>query len=187
MLERTVEFVHMADGTKDDYDLIAAVSAEDPVPVADNVLGLLKDLKGHTGGFKVDRYEHSLQVATRAYRDGADEEMLCVALLHDIGDMHAPGNHAGFAAAVLKPYVSEGSHWLVQHHGFFQGYYYFHYRGGDRNARDRHRGHPMFEKTVEFCERWDQKAFDPDYDTMPLEAFEPTVRRLFAKPIDPLV
>ena len=182
MLERTVGFVRMADGTKEDYELLNAVAAEDPVPVADNVLGLLKGLKGHAGGFRVDRYTHSLQTATRAFRDGADEEMLCVALLHDVGDMHAPGNHSGFAAAVLKPYVSGNNHWLVLHHGFFQGYHYAHYRGGDRNARDRYRDHPAFETTINFCERWDQNSFDPDYDTMPLEAFEPTVRRLLAKP-----
>ena len=39
----------------------------------------------------------------------------------------------------------------------------------------------MFQRTADFCENWDQVSFDPDYDTMPLEAFEPMVKRLFAR------
>ena len=104
-----------------------------------------------------------------------------VALLHDIGDSIAPDNHSALAAAVLRPFVSEENHWLVKHHGVFQGYYFWHHIGGDRDARERYRGHPCFEMTANFCERWDQRAFDPDYETLPLEAFEPAVRRLFAK------
>lgn len=178
MQDQTVDFVHMEDGTRDEYHMLRDISAANPVPVADNILGLLKGLKGNGDGFRIDRYQHSLQTATRAHNDGADEEMVLVALLHDIGDMHAPQNHSGFAAAVLKPYISDDNHWLVLHHGLFQGYYYFHHFDRDRDARDEHRGHPMFEATVEFCEKWDQTSFDPDYETMPLEAFEPMVHRL---------
>ena len=87
-----------------------------------------------------------------------------------------------FAAALLQPYVSRTTHWIVKHHGIFQGYYYFHHYGKDRNAREQFRGHPAFEKTIEFCSKWDQVAFDPGYDTMPLSAFEPIVRRVFARP-----
>ena len=180
MRDQTVEFVHMADGTREDYQLLRSVAEANPVPVAENILGLLTDLRGHAGGFKVDRLEHSLQVATRAMRDGADEEMICVALLHDIGDMHAPQNHSGFAAEVLKPYVSGDNYWLVRHHGLFQGYYYYHHFDRDRDARDEYRGHPMFEATVEFCEKWDQTSFDPGYDTAPLDEFVPMVHRLVA-------
>ena len=180
MQDQTVEFVHMADGTREDYQLLRTISEVNPIPVAENILGLLTDLGGHAGGFKVDRLEHSLQVATRAMRDGADEEMICVALLHDIGDMHAPQNHSGFAAEVLKPYISDGNYWLVKHHGLFQGYYYYHHFDRDRNARDKYRGHPMFEATTEFCEKWDQTSFDPDYDTAPLDEFVPMVHRLVA-------
>jgi predicted HD phosphohydrolase len=107
--------------------------------------------------------------------------MVVIALLHDIGDTLAPWNHSDLAAAVLQPYVSKDNHWLVQHHGIFQGYYFWHHSGGDRFARERYRGHPMFERTAEFCERWDQRSFDPAYDTLPLAAFEPMVRRLFAR------
>ncbi len=181
MLDDVVSFGAMADGTREEYEWLRTLSRANPVPVADNVLALLKALEGHSDGYQVDRLGHSLQVATRAFRDGADEEMLCVALLHDIGDLHAPGNHSAFAAAVLRPYISEENHWLVLHHGVFQGYYYFHHHDMDRDAREQFRGHPAFQKTVDFCENWDQRSFDGSYDTMPLEAFEPMVRRLFER------
>ena len=145
-------------------------------------------LKGDCGGFAVDRLEHSLQSATLAYRDREayrgpqDEEYVVCALLHDMGDILASTNHAELAATVLKPFVSEENWWLLQHHGMFQGYYFFHYLGLDRNIREQFRGHPNFERTALFCERHDQNAFDPKYDTMPLDAFVPMVQRVMARP-----
>ena len=114
-------------------------------------------------------------------RGGADEETVVAALLHDIGVPFSPDNHDRFAAEILRPYVGWETYWLVQHHGIFQGYYYFHHVGKDRKERERYRGHPVFEKAVEFCEKWDQAAFDPNYDTMPLSAFEPMAQRIFAR------
>lgn len=187
MQEQTVKFIHMADGTRQDYALLKANDEANPIPVADNVMSLLEGLRGHNSGNKIDRYHHSLQTATRAIKDGADDEMVFVALLHDIGDLYAPNNHAAFAAAVLRPFISDDNHWLVLHHGIFQGYYYFHHYDRDRDARERFRGHPMFERTAEFCERWDQTSFDPDYQTMALEAFEPMVRRIMASPHESFV
>jgi predicted HD phosphohydrolase len=35
---------------------------------------------------------------------------------------------------------------------------------------------------VRFCERWDQASFDPEYDSDPLESFEPLLREVFARP-----
>ena len=183
MLEsETVNFTRMDEGTREDYQLLDRLYKKLESDLADNVIAQLKRLSGDKIGYKIDRYQHSLQTATRAQRDGADEETIVVALLHDIGDILAPWNHSDLAAAILQPYISADNHWLVQHHGIFQGYYYFHHTGGDRFARERYRGHPMFERTAAFCERWDQSSFDPDYDTLPLEAFEPMVRRLFARP-----
>ena len=75
-------------------------------------------------GYQVSRLEHSLQSATKALRAGEDEEMIVAALLHDIGDELAPLNHSEYAAAVLKPYVSEKTHWIVKMHGLFQTFYY---------------------------------------------------------------
>jgi predicted HD phosphohydrolase len=177
----TVGFVRMADGTAEEYALLGRLHDDYVAGAADRVLRALALLKNSYGGYQVSRYEHSLQTATRALRDGADEETVVCALLHDIGDDLAPENHGELAAAVLRPYVSEENYWLVKHHGIFQGYYYFHHLGLDRDERERYRGHPAFEKTVNFCQSWDQESFDPAYDTLTIEAFEPMVRRLFAR------
>jgi len=178
----TVDFIHMADGTREEYEFIARCEEGRDGALADTVLEMLVNLGGSTFGYKVDRLTHSLQSATLALRDGADEEQIVCALLHDVGDNFAPHNHGQFAAAMLRPYVSDENHWVVAHHGVFQGYYYFHHYDGDRHARDKFRDHPYYDACVRFCERWDQNAFDPDYDTLPLETFEPMVRRLFAEP-----
>jgi predicted HD phosphohydrolase len=149
--------------------------------LADAVLQMIRDQAGSFLGYRVDRMTHSLQTATRAQRDGADEETVLAALVHDIGDGLGLHNHSEFAAALLRPFLSERNAWVIEHHGLFQGYYFMHHFGQDRNARDRYRGHPHFDACVDFCERWDQRSFDPGYDTLPLAAFEPAVRRLFMK------
>lgn len=175
----TVSFTSMAAGTRQDYELLERLEAQFAASTADRVLDQLRGLAGSLAGYKVDRLEHSLQSATRAYRDDADEEMVVAALLHDIGDLLAPHNHSAMAAAVLRPYVSERTYWVVRQHGLFQSYYYAHHTGGDRNARDRYIDHPWYQDAVDFCHRWDQSSFDPAYDTLPLDFFEPMVRRVF--------
>ena len=150
--------------------------------VSDRLLELLKAMKGDKLGYQVDRYTHSLQSATRAESDGADEETVVCALLHDLGDVIAPDNHSEVIASILRPYISEKNHWVLKHHGLFQGYYYFHHIGGDRNARERYKDHPFYQDCVDFCEKWDQTSFDPDYPTLPLEYFEPMVRKVLTAP-----
>lgn len=146
------------------------------------MLAHLKLLDGDFGGFPIDRLTHSLQTATRAHRDGRPESYVVMALLHDIGDTLGSYNHPEVAAAILQPFVSEEELWICRNHGAFQGYYYFHYLGIDRNVREKHRGNPYFDACAEFCAKYDQAAFDPDYDTLPLEFFEPMVRRVMARP-----
>ena len=177
----TVSFTSMAAGTKEDYELLERLEAEFAASTADRVLEQLRGLAGSLGGYKLDRLEHSLQSATRAYRDEAGEEMVVAALLHDIGDLLSPHNHSELAAAVLRPYVSERTYWIVRQHGLFQSYYYAHHFGNDRNARDRYVDHPWYQDAVDFCHRWDQSSFDPEYESLPLEFFEPMVRRIFAR------
>jgi predicted HD phosphohydrolase len=174
-------FTRMDEGTAEDWAIIAQKSAPFIGALADRVLAHLRLLADDHGGFAVDRLEHSLQTATRAHRAGEDEEYVVCALLHDLGDLLTPWSHADAATVVLKPFVSEENLWMVEHHPVFQGYYFFHHLGGDRNARERWRGHPCFERTARFCERYDQTAFDPAYDTMPLAAFEPMVRRILGR------
>jgi predicted HD phosphohydrolase len=175
-------FTRMEDGTKEDYEIIAR--AEQPFfhEIADRVLEHLRCLGKSYGGMLVDRLTHSLQAATRAHRDGRDEEYVVCALLHDIGDMLASHNHADVAAAILKPFVSERNLWIVEHHAIFQGYYFWHHVGADRNAREKYRDHPYFADAAAFCALYDQCSFDPDYDTLAIGDFEPMLRRVFAEP-----
>jgi len=180
---RTVGFTAMADGTKEDYELLAELEESQVGGFADRVLGWLKTMDDSVG-YQISRLEHSLQAATRAYRAGEDEETVVCVLLHDIGDYLAPANHSEVAAAVLRPYVSEKNYWIVKHHGVFQGYYYFHFTGADRNARDRWKDHPYYQATVDFCAHYDQNSFDPKYGWEPLEFFEPMVRRVLAQPVN---
>ena len=175
-------FTNMEHSTEAEWKLIA----EEYVPYAnalpDRILTHLKLLSGDYGGFAVDRMTHSLQTATRAHRGGENEEYIVCALLHDVGDTLGSFNHADVGASILKPFVSAENFWMVEKHGMFQGYFFFHYLGLDRNMREQFRGHPCFEMTAEFCEKYDGPAFDPKGETLPLEFFEPMLQRLFAKP-----
>ena len=175
-------FTRMQDATREDYKLIGRHSLEFFTGLPDRILRHLELLDSDTGGYAVSRLTHSLQTATRAERDGRDEEYVVCALLHDIGDTLASANHSELAATILQPFVSEENHWIVKHHGVFQGYYFFHHFGLDRNAREAYRGHPLFGECAAFCARYDQNSFDPEYDTLPLAHFEPMVRKVFAAP-----
>lgn len=177
----TVKFARMEDGTKDDYELLFRDSGNEHEHMIPEILGYLDNLRGNRGAFKIDRLEHSLQTATMAYRDEAEEEMVVAALIHDIGDFFAPMNHGDFAASILKPYVSERTYWVVKYHPVFQAYYYAHHIGRNRNARDKYADRPYYQACVDFCHKWDQAAFDPDYESMSLDAFAPMVERLFSR------
>lgn len=176
------QFKAMTEGTSEDWAIISGHFMPYAGKVADRVLDHLRLLDGDYGGFPVDRLEHSLQTATRAHRDGRDEDYVVMALLHDIGDTLGSFNHPDVAAAIVKPFVSEQNHWICAQHGVFQGYYFFHHLGLDRDLREGYRGHPHFEACAEFCEKYDQAAFDPNYDSAPLSFFEPIVRRVMAAP-----
>ena len=171
----------MKHGSKEDYELLSKFEKEFAEKLPDRILEALRNLGDSMDGYQVSRLEHSLQSATRAERDGADEEMIVATLLHDIGDSLAPFNHSQLVASVLRPYVSEKVYWIMLHHGLFQEYYYAHHVGRDRNARDQFKDHQYYQDAVDFCENWDQKSFDPEYDSFPLEHFEPMVRNIFSR------
>ena len=175
-------FTSMESSTREDWKIISSHQARFAGKLADRVLAHLALLDGDFGGFPVDRLTHSLQTATRAHRDGRDEEYVVCALLHDIGDTLGTWNHADVAAAILKPFVSEENFWIVEKHGIFQGYYFFHHLGFNRDLREQFRGHPWFAATAEFCSRYDGPAFDPAGESLPLSFFEPMVRRLLSRP-----
>lgn len=173
-------FTAMDHSTPEEWAVIAREHDKLVDVLPDQILGHLRLLDGDFGGFAVDRLTHSLQTAARAEADGRDDAYLICALLHDIGDTLAPNNHPDIAAAVVKSWVPEGYHWMVQHHGIFQGYYFWHHLGGDRDAREEFRGHEHFELTAEFCAKYDQVAFDADYPTPPLSHYEPLIRSFFS-------
>lgn len=175
-------FSQMKEGTAADYKIISDNFKVFSKELPDRVLDHLKLLEGDFGGFAVDRLEHSLQSATLAHQDGQDEEYVVAALLHDIGDTLGTFNHADIGAAMLKPFVSDKIHWILEKHGIFQGYYFFHHIGLDRDMREKFRGHEHFEDCAHFCAAYDQTAFDRNFDSAPLEFFEPMVRRVMAAP-----
>jgi len=174
-------FTRMEESTAGDWRAIGAEAMTAARAPPDRVLAHLKLLEGDCGGFPIDRYQHSLQTATLALRDGRDDEYVTCALLHDIGDTLGSYNHFDIAAAILKPFVSEANLWMVQHHGIFQGYYFFHHIGLDRDLREQFRGHVHFARTEEFCAVYDNPAFDPKAQSLPITEFEPIVRRVFSQ------
>ncbi len=178
---KSVKFTEMKNGSKEDYLLLDKHEKKYVEGTADRILKFMAGLNSTLEGYQVSRLEHSLQSATRALRDNASEEMIVATLLHDIGDELAPMNHSEYAAAVLKPYVSEKTHWIIEKHGEFQMYYYAHHLGGNRNQRDKYKGHKYYQDTVDFCENWDQKSFDPNYKSFTLKEFEPMVRKIFSR------
>ncbi|MDI3358491.1 phosphohydrolase [Pseudomonas sp. UYIF39] len=181
-MNANARFTHMQDGTQEDWAIIAADFSAYAKQLPTRIVAHLKLLEGDFGGFPVDRLTHSLQTASRAWRDGRDDEYVVCALLHDIGDTLGSYNHPDIAAAILKPFVSAENLWMVEKHGVFQGYYFFHHLGMDRHLREQFSGHPQYQATIEFCAKYDAAAFDPAYDTLPLSFFEPMMERLFAQP-----
>lgn len=177
----TVSFRRMEDGTKADYDFLAKLEQQYIDGLPDRIMQALRALDSTLSGYKVTRLEHSLQTAARAEADGADEEMIVGALIHDLGDDLAPENHSRYAATIIQPYVRPEVTWVVKHHGLFQKYFYAHHYGENPNERDIYSDHPFYESCVRFCGDWDQASFDPDYPTPPLSHFETRVHRIFSR------
>ena len=176
------QFKKMSESTKEDWELIREQQAEFGAKLPDRILEHMKLLSGDYGGFPVDRLQHSLQTAELAAKDGRDEEYIICALLHDIGDSLGTTNHPDVAAAILEPFVSEANHWMIKHHGIFQGKNFFHHIGLDRDMRDQFKNHEFYDRTVEFIDKYDDLAFDNDHPPLELETFEPMLRRVFAAP-----
>ena len=179
--EGVVSFREMQHGTPDDYALLDRYERSYAAGLADRLLDALSGLTDSIGGYQISRLEHSLQSATRARLDGAGVDWVVAALLHDIGDELAPYNHSELAAAILQPYVPAEVHWVVQHHGVFQSYYYAHHLGGDRHARDRFADHRWAPLCAQFCADWDQNSFDPDFPIHALASFSDNVREVFGR------
>ncbi|HZP28304.1 MAG TPA: HD domain-containing protein [Acidimicrobiia bacterium] len=174
-------FTRMDQSTAEEWAVIGAETAANQGRVAERVLGLLRSLSDVTDGFAVDQLTHCLQTATLAERAGADDELVVASLCHDIGKAISVPNHPVIAAEILKPYVRDEVYQVIKAHQDFQGRHYYHHFGGDPNARDQYRDEPWYALAEQFADQWDQIAFDPDYDTLPLEHFEERVRLVFAQ------
>ena len=178
---KKVSFTEMKEGTKKDYLFLDKHEKDFANKTAERILKFMSNLTETLEGYQISRLEHSLQSATRAYKNKESEEMIVATLLHDIGDELAPMNHSEYAAAILKPYVSEKTHWIIEKHGEFQMYYYAHHLGGNRNKRDEYKSHKYYQDTINFCEQYDQNSFDPNYKSLPLEFFRPMVKKIFSR------
>ncbi|WP_299609063.1 HD domain-containing protein [uncultured Tateyamaria sp.] len=176
-----VKFTAMKDGDREDYDFLTEHEVEHTRGTADRLLTALETLDDSLSGYQITRLGHSVQSATRAWRDGADTDWVVATLLHDIGDIFAPYNHDEYAASILKPFVREQCTWVVEKHGDFQMIYYGQHVGANPDKRDAYKGHPYFDDCAVFCERWDQSSFDPAYDSLPLDFFRDMVRDVFAR------
>ena len=178
---KKVSFTEMKNGTKKDYLFLDKHEKDFASKTADRVIKYMSGLTETLEGYQVSRLEHSLQSASRAYKNKENEEMIVATLLHDIGDDLAPMNHSEYAAAILKPYVSERTHWIIEKHGEFQMFYYAHHLGGDRNKRDKYKNHKYYKATKDFCEKYDQNSFDPNFKSFPLDFFKPMVKKIFSR------
>jgi predicted HD phosphohydrolase len=178
------QFTRIDESTRQDWEIITEYDEGYRTALPDRLLAVLARMGDNKSDqpYQVTRLEHCLQTATRALRDGAEEEMVVAALLHDIGDELALFDHAEFAASVIKPYVSRKTHWIIQHHDVFQGKYYWNHLDLDPDTREQFRGHAWFDDCGAFCLNWDCPSFDPDYPSLPVEHFEPMLRRIFARP-----
>ena len=178
---KKVSFTEMKKGTRKDYLFLDKHEKDFANKTAERILKFMSNLTETLEGYQISRLEHSLQSATRAYKNKESEEMIVATLLHDIGDELAPMNHSEYAAAILKPYVSEKTHWIIEKHGEFQMYYYAHHLGGNRNKREEYKSHKYYQDTINFCEQYDQNSFDPNYKSLPLEFFRPMVKKIFSR------
>ena len=178
---KKVSFTEMKNGTKEDYLFLDRHEKNFSDKTPERIIEFMSKLTETLEGYQVSRLEHSLQSATRAYRNDESEEMVVAALLHDIGDELAPMNHSEYAASILKPYVSEKTHWIIQKHGEFQMFYYAHHLGGDKNKREKYKDHKYYQDTINFCEKYDQNSFDPNYKSLPLDFFKPMVKKIFSR------
>lgn len=176
-------FHDMSEGVQEDWAIIGAATLQHGSGLPDRVLTHLKLLSGDFGGFAVDRLTHCLQTAARAEKAGRPDDYILAALIHDIGDTLGPYNHADIATAIIRPFVQEDLEFMVAKHAEFQGYYFFHFLGLDRDRRDRYSDSPYYDLTMEFCADYDSPSFDPNYDTPPLEHFEPLIRAKMTMPV----
>jgi predicted HD phosphohydrolase len=172
----------MDESTAEQWAVIGAETIKNQPRVAEQVLSMLRQLEGITDGFGTNQLVHALQTATYAEKAGAEPDMVVASLCHDIGKIISVFNHPAIAAEILKAYVSSDVYNVIRVHQDFQGRHYYEHFGRDPDARDQYQDEPWYELAEKFADEWDQVAFDPDGEYLPLEHFEPLVRDVFSMP-----
>lgn len=170
--------------TVEDVQTMGKLYSEDAARnQANRALNLLRSQKGEhlKLGAPIDLYTHGLQTATRAHDAGEPEDLIVAALLHDVGELMSATNHGDIAAALLAPYVEPAITWMLAHHEIFQMYYYGDQAGIDKNKRELFKDSPHYELTEAFCRKYDQVAFDPNFECKPIEFFVPMVHKVFSR------
>lgn len=178
---KTVAFTAMKDGVVEDFVIIRENDQITAQELPDRIIEHLRDMALDDGAYKISRLDHVLQCATRAHRDGADDDWVAAALLHDLGDVLAPFTHGQVAAEILRPFIRAEVTWIVRNHGVFQMHYNKSLSEPERNSRRKFKDHPYYQLAVDFCENWDQCSFDPDYASESIEFFIPLIKRVFSR------
>lgn len=173
---------HMSEFSPEYMEYLEGFVLDDLKYVPERILNQLRLLEPIVEGMEINQLEHSLQTATRAERDGADLDIVVAALVHDIGKTISNANHPAIAAEMVRPWLSKEAYWVIRVHQDFQGIHYFARVGLDPMMRLKHKDHPCYELAERFVDGWDNMAFDPDYDSYPLEHFEPQVIEVFSRP-----
>jgi len=175
-------FTRMDQSTQKDWEHISNEHMPHIFDMPSRVLSMLQQLEGVTLGFATDQLHHALQTATMARRADADEEMILISLIHDVGKTINVPNHGQIAAEIIKPYVSEDAYHIIRTHQDFQGEHYYEYMGKPTDLRLQYKNESWYSKALEFTDEWDQAAFDPEYQTDSLESFEPLINKFFGSP-----
>ncbi|MDE0950935.1 MAG: HD domain-containing protein [Halioglobus sp.] len=176
-------FTRMQDGTADDWAVIGAAHMEHFTKTPAQLMDMLRSLEQVTLGFACNQLQHSLMTGTLARRDGASDEEVTIALLHDVGKAVNIPNHGAIAAEIMRPYISDDAYHAIYNHQQFQGKFYFEFLGSDPALRDNFTEESWYTLAEKLVDRWDAPAFDPDFEADSLESFEPLVQKIFASPV----
>ena len=174
-------FTRMDQSTAAEWMSIGREVAQRQAQMPALIKSMLRQLEEQVDGFATNQLVHALQTATRAVRDGASEELIVAALCHDIGKVISVINHPAIAAEILKPYVARETYEIIRTHQDFQGRHYYALMGLNPDARSQYVHEPWYPLAEQFTDEWDQASFDPHYNTLPFEYFEPMLDRVFGK------
>ena len=77
-------YASMETSTPEDWEIIKNYGSQRKGKVYNSLMAMVKQMALSDDGGPVTGLEHSLQSATRAYEDGADDETVFIALFHDM-------------------------------------------------------------------------------------------------------